>query len=423
MQRMNQDSIRTVPLEGRLLFAAARKQIDPLTRESMEALLKANPDWSVVSKLAEENKVLPLVYNTFSNHFLGTIPDGELGKFKEKVNQTVAWNEHTQSLLLDILRLFEKEKIPVAPFKGLVFTLLFYGSKKLRECGDIDILVRRVDFLRAKDLLIRNGYDHVYFGNHEAATVQAQFVRFDRSNSVDLHYGLTPHHLETDANEIASGSRLGREEWYGPDRRFTHWFFFLDTAPLWERMHTMSLDGMQVQVFSPEDQLLVAIINGVKEHWNKLSRVADLNELIRAQPELDWGYILGNARALRCEKKLYFGLRLTHEIYQTPLPARLVPVITQIPALSLLSRQMIQQFSGQSHFFPNPRNHRFIQVLFTTDCNRDRARYLRYVLGKLTVPGETRASLIEIIRFLRAVLNQLCMIVAMRLGLDLELRI
>ena len=420
---MKQAIIRNVSLEGRLLLAAARTQIEPRDKEAIEVLLQASPDWSVVGKLAERNKVLPLVYHNLRKHFPSAIPGGELEKWKEKMDHTVAWNEHTRILLVDILRLFEKEKIPVTPFKGLVFTLQFYGSDALREFGDIDILVRREDFLRAKDLLIRNGYYHAYFGNHEAATVQAQLVRDDKSNSVDLHYGFTPHHLETDAYEIASGSRLHKEEWYGADRRFTHWFFYLDTAPLWERLHTLSLAGVQVQVLSPEDQLLVAIINGVKEHWNKLSRVTDLDALIRSQPGLDWGYLLENARALRCEKKLYFGLRLTQEIYNTPLPGQVLPLATQTPALTLLTRQTIQQFSHNDDVFLSPRNHRFLQVMFTTDCNRDRVRYLHYVLGKLIVPGKPRASSVEILRFLRAVMNQLCMIVAIQLGVDLELRI
>lgn len=420
---MNQESLARIPLAGRLLFLAARSRIDSFDRETLEALLKADPDWSAFSKLAEKNKVIPLVYNTFSSHFPGAIPDGVLKAFREKLDKIVAWNEHCQDLLLEILRLFDQEKIHVAPFKGLVFALLFYGSKQLREYGDIDILVRRTDFLRAKDLLVRNGYEHVYFGNHEAATVQAQLVRFDRSNSVDLHYGLTPHHLETDANEIASGSRLARSEWYGPDRRFTHWFFFLDTGPLWERMQPMSIAGLQARVLSAEDQLLVAIINGVKEHWNTLSRVADLNELIRSRPELDWEYILETARVLRCERKLYFGLRLAHTIYNTPLPAKLVLLASQIPALAILIRQAMQQFSSQERDFLSPRNHRFLQALFTADWNRDRVRYLRYVLGKLIVPGKPLASSVEIIHFLRAVMNQLCMITATRLGVDLELRI
>jgi adenylate cyclase class IV len=74
-------------------------------------------------------------------------------------------NIRNLSLTRELLRLsreVETRGIPVIPYKGPILAALAYGNLALREFGDLDVLVRTQDVLRAKELLASFGYRPAY---------------------------------------------------------------------------------------------------------------------------------------------------------------------------------------------------------------------------------------------------------------------
>jgi hypothetical protein len=69
---------------------------------------------------------------------------------------------------------------------------------------------------------------------------------------------------------------------------------------------------------------VVLCVHGAKDFWQKLIWVADIAELVRSYPELDWNQVAQRAGALRAERMLYFGLALASDLLDTKLPPEVV---------------------------------------------------------------------------------------------------
>lgn len=70
---------------------------------------------------------------------------------------TAARNLSLVGQLLDALEMLRARDIRTVPFKGPVLAVSAYGSPALREFVDLDILVRRADVTRARDVFLSRG--------------------------------------------------------------------------------------------------------------------------------------------------------------------------------------------------------------------------------------------------------------------------
>src|SRR4051794_33829244 len=99
-----------------------------------------------------------------------------------------------QSTGREVGELFAGESIPALALKGPELQERLFGNPAAYVSGDIDILVRRRDAARARDLLIWSGWkfdpgNGFLWRLSRAATYERQGV------SVDLHWGLHAAHL------------------------------------------------------------------------------------------------------------------------------------------------------------------------------------------------------------------------------------
>lgn len=301
--------------EIELLLCCARTRIDPETAERIRTLLLKNIDWRYLVQTSLCHGVMPLLYQNLNDTCSESVPQPILVELRNHFQKNAAYNLFLTQELLKLLNLFEEHDIPTIPFKGPVLTAIAYGNLSLRQFGDLDILVHKQDFLRAKDLLIRQGYHHLYFGEHETANAQAQLLRDDGLVNVDLHYGMTPRDF----------------------------FFSLESEPFWHRHSSISLADTKVNCFSPEDSLLVAYVHGYKDGWSSLKRICDMAELICAHPRSDWGKIMNCVDTLGVERSFLIILLFANNYLGTPLPEIVSKRIKALPTLRLLTLQLHRQ--------------------------------------------------------------------------------
>lgn len=178
--------------EAQLLLNCARTHIDPATAKQIQNLLQKDLDWHYLLRHAYRHGVIPLLYWSLQKTYPEAVPQNILRQLQFYFQIKADRNLFLTKELLLILDLFATHNISAIPFKGAVFAASVYGNLALREFCDLDILVYKQDFLKAKELLIRQGYQHKYFGEHEAAYAQAQLIRIDGKVGIDLHYGITP---------------------------------------------------------------------------------------------------------------------------------------------------------------------------------------------------------------------------------------
>jgi len=229
-----------------------------------------------------------------------------------------------------------------------------YGNPALRQFGDLDILVRRVDVRRTGELLQARGYrrwlELDLTAAQETSFLQAQSeytLSRDDCVTVDLHWRLTP-------------------EWFS---------FTFDLERLWQRLQWVSLGGSSIRTLSSEDLLLVLCAHGTKHRWERLAWIADVAALIRAQPAIEWQWATEEARRLGGGRMLFLGLLLAIELGGASIPSPIVRLARADSYAVALAAEVRDRFLHEA--WRPPRIFEAVGFhLRTSEALADRSRYV-----------------------------------------------
>ena len=310
-----------------LLFRASRLGTDSANADRIRCLLNQDIDWGCLLLKAERHKVLPLLHRTIGANFANCVPQAVFDRLRDRSRQNAHRNLFLAGQLLAILKLCESNCLSVVPFKGPTLAVLAYGDLSLRQCGDLDILIRRSDFRKAKQLLISLKYRprlDLSASQEDAyldATGEFVFDQDDPASSVDLHSELLPR------------------------------YFAFKISPFYQRdgLQALSLGGARVSTLAAEDLLLYLCAHGAKHWWEFLGWICDVAELIRACAGLNWERILQTARQLRGERMLNLGLVLATDLLGAPVPEHVCGAARADPLVRTLALQVTRCLCRPDH--------------------------------------------------------------------------
>lgn len=300
--------------EMQLLVCCARRQMGAEEAAYLQALLRAPLDWDRVVGLAGRHKMLPLLAWHLKSE-MAAIPRPVAELLQRTFLANAGQMLRLSGELLDLARLFTTERIPVVPYKGPALGAYLYGNLALRQAGDLDILVRRADVVRARELLTRRGYlpRHALRPGGDQFMVRSRYSEvFDGKNglTVELHWAFT-------------NGDVG---------------LALDLDALAPNLQTTVLGGGSVSIFGREDLLLTLCIHGSKHRWDRLEWLCGVAELLRVSSnDLDWKALTGRATALGTRRMLQLGVLLAHELLGAPVPAPVVKLARADRAVSRLA--------------------------------------------------------------------------------------
>lgn len=351
--------------EVELLLCCARTHIDSEIAERIRTLLQQDIDWAYLIQTAAQHGVIPLLYQSLNTTCPEAVPKANLAQLRNYFHTNAQRNLFLTNELLKLLNLFESHSIPAIPFKGPVLAVSAYGNLSLRCISDLDILVRERDYHKAKELLLDQGHRMLHDSEHEARCLQAQLWHEEKKVSVDLHYGIQPKHLQLNSE-----------------------IFLKNLQPL-------SCAGTTIQTFSPETHLLILCVEGEKEGWNQLSRLCDVAALISSHPQMNWESLRQQARRLKVERILDFGLVLANTLLKAPVPASVLSSVKQASLIKWLATQL-----GKNPFSePNSQRHPFYlwaTALYYLSVSEGQLHRLLYWL----TPNEADASFLPLPRTL-----------------------
>ena len=212
--------------------------------------------------------MLPLLHKHLTS-VADLVPGHFLSRLKR---ESVANSQNVLHLIgkqLRVYKLFKENDIPVALFKGPLLAQMAYGEISLRQAGDIDLLIGRQDFDRARCWLESLGYEMfprltpAQLASHLSNHCEIQFMRDEWFTVVDLHWELAPRSFvfKVKAEEVLS------------------------------RLQSVSLAGTMVETFSDEDLVLYQAMHGAKHLWRRLEWISSLAESVRSSP-LNWDTVL-----------------------------------------------------------------------------------------------------------------------------------
>ena len=304
--------------ENKVILLVARRELDAEHRAELRRLLQQEINWEYLFATAQAHGVLPLLQRHLSAE---TVPAHFLSRLKR---ESVANSQNVLHLIAKQLRvaaLFKDNGVPVALFKGPLLAPRAYGEISLRQAGDIDVLINRRDFDRARTLLESLGYEMTprlttaQLASHLSNHCELQFMRDDWFTVVDLHWDLAP-------------------------RSFV---FKLHAGEVMSRLQTVSLAGTPVETFSPEDLVLYLSMHGAKHLWRRLEWIASLAESIRATPELNWELLVQRAEQAHATRMLALGLCLVENISNVRVPTHVLAQVDSDGAMQRMAAQVREQ--------------------------------------------------------------------------------
>lgn len=364
--------------EWAVLALCARTPPDPQNAAAVESLLQNRIDWTWLTRMAERHRITPLVYAGLNTAVPDAVPFDVLGSFRERVEAIARRNRAFTETLLDLLQMLDAAGIPAIPFKGPVLAALLYGDIALRQFADLDLLVRKRDARKARDLLCTAGFrprgpiaEDVTSDDAARLRVGSNFsvTRPNDGVTVEIEWDIAPKSL----------------------------FIPLQTDRLWDRVDSVSVLGANVPRLANEDLLLALCLNGTKKRWERLIWICDVAQLCRVR-DIDWDRVFASASAVGYRRIVALGLLLATHLLGAPVPGTLLHRLEADTTARKLASQVAGRLMRDTDLPRDPLD-RALFVLRARERTEDRARIFLY---NVLVPTSEDQSLRLLPSFLSA---------------------
>jgi len=288
--------------ERQLLVCCARTHVAPHVAQTIRRLLAEALDWNFILAEAHEHSIFPLLDRQLRNVAPDLVPAASAERLKSETRANAVRCLAFSAELIRIMDALDSRGIPAIPYKGSAIAAQAYADITLREFEDLDIVLRQRDLESAHDAIQALGYEPRFPWIH-TRSVQASLIpgeynysSAERRTMLELHTELTLRHFPSKP----------------------------DLDDFLRRTVKVDVGGHPVRTFSPEDALVVLCVHGAKDFWQKLIWVADIAQLVRSYPALDWNQVAQRAGELRAQRMLYFGLALAMDLLDAKLPPEIV---------------------------------------------------------------------------------------------------
>ena len=356
---MNTDQIRVYPRKSaaELLLCCARVTASDRVVARMREIAASGIDWEYLFLLARRHSVVPLVYLQLDRHASDLTPTGALAKLKKHYLENAVRNTVLTAELCRLIECFAARGFDAVPYKGPVLALFAYGNIALRRFVDLDVIVRKNDVPKAREILLNEGYTptkSLSLSQQDLLLRTQHNLQFSRDNHrliVELHWDVAPHLFASSVN----------------------------TDQLWQDLIPLDLNGSQVKAFSAADLLFSLCVHGSRHLWERLGWICDVTELL-TRHTFDWTTLLHRAAAADSERMLLLGLHLAERLLDAPLPDEIKQRCASDQRLESLAANVVEHlFNGTTHV-PATSREIFKYNLGVRKTFSSRARYLLYML-------------------------------------------
>jgi hypothetical protein len=313
-------AVKTARLHGRpeheIVLCVARRELDIEQQARLRSLLTQVSDWDYLVATASIHGLLPLLQKHLQTTELDLVPVNIRSLIKREAVANTQTVLHLVGKQLKLYRLFKDRDIRVAVLKGSALAQSAYRDISLRQAGDIDVLISRADFARAKTLLESLGYQMTpsltaaQLSSHLATNCEIQFVRDDWFTVVDLHWALAPKNF----------------------------VFKLDTDELLSRLQPVTIAATKIETLATEDLIVYLSMHGAKHLWRGLEWISSLGELIRSAESIAWDTVVTRADKAHGTRMLALGLRLAENVSRVEIPVEVLRAVDRDES----SKQMAQ---------------------------------------------------------------------------------
>ena len=208
--------------------------------------------------------------------------------------------------LLRLGGVFERNHVSFVTLKGPALSSLLYGDFSVRDCVDLDFLVRSRDLERAIQVITQEGYElaspmgRLPFDVFARRCSELTFIGND-DTVIDLHW------------EIATTDRP----------------FRIPEGRLWSSVSTTSIAGRTVPVLAPECLLVYLSIHGAAHRWYQRKWLKDIERLLEISKDICWDEVLEIASESRASHAVALALHLVQRLYCVELPPSVEEIVAR----------------------------------------------------------------------------------------------
>ena len=355
--------------ENNLLRVCLRPQTDQSQLTLISESLLPDLDWDYVYNFAERQGLAPFFYHQLNTLGIENVPPDYLKRFKRSFQKNVARNIVLTDELVSLTRELQAIGVESLPFKGPVLGVVAFGSPGLRCFIDLDIIVRPNDVSATAELLKARGYrssrrlDARQIEMLIAAQHNIQFERDAGHLIVELHWRV--------AADLFAATCQGAE--------------------LWDRLETVTINGVQLKSMPIEELLLALCIHGSRHVWDRFAQICDIAALISSERTIDWHRLMVLAARTDNERMLLLGLCLAGSLAEESLPPEIRERIAGDQQINRLADiVMLRFFSGSARAKLSLREVFTYNVLVRKSWLA-RARYCLFALSPADADLETLA--------------------------------
>ncbi len=291
---------RAMTREDELCLLLARGHLrPPEVRSRALELLATSPQWPLVLERAYSHQVYPLLYRNLRDLGFPGVPDQIHAELKRAYTANGMRNQLFAEELARLLRLLGEAGIPVIPLKGVTLAESLYGDLGARVCADIDILVPANDAVRARRIILMNGYSsqftEQFFARHQLHTTSEALLVSETdvlTCLVELHWTLL--HSSSKDQEA--------------------------TTNLWSESQPREFFGAKLRDLTPEWQFLYLSFHAAYHRWNSLKWLADIHDLCLST-NIDWAQVKDKAERFELDTFAGPTLAVCSSLFGTPIPS------------------------------------------------------------------------------------------------------
>lgn len=345
-----------------VLVICARRNLGAMERARLSEISGSSRDWPLLLRLADQNGLLPLLYEHIVEAAPAAIPPDSLAHLREQCRNNALRALFLSAELFRILDVFRRKGIAAIPYKGPVLAARAYGNPSRRQFDDLDIVVSQKLIPLVYEELTSIGYDarlpREFFLANEPRAIPGEYVFVHKTNGamVEVHTEWTLRHF--------------------PRRP--------DLSAMMGRSVVVSLDGRDVPAFAVEDAVLMLAVHGAKDFWSRLIWVADIAELVQQSASIDWERLFSEAARLKAARMMNLALSLAHEILGLALPAEIARQLKNDRGVKRLVFSVREQLLNNG----NPSVGLFRRSLYRIRMAENSWDGLRYWLRLSTAPAE-----------------------------------
>ena len=299
--------------EIRALVLCARAAMMPEMRRELESLLAGSIDWDFLREAALQHGMLPLT----SRHLKDiSVPASSVEGIPREFQALAARSLLFSATLKQLVALLSGVGIQAIPYKGPVLAARLYGNFAMRQFGDLDFLIRREDAVKARFALVNAGFRFesrippAWESFFLETRCEYAFCRPSDALHVELHWALASKYYALE----------------------------VDISSFWDRLEKVQIMGVPLPSLGMDDLLLTLCLHGTRHLWERLAWLADIAEVIRQTPSLDWSRLLAVGTEAGAARFLLVGLALVRDLLGVALPFEVEQRIRADPASDSLVR-------------------------------------------------------------------------------------